>query len=195
MKSLKTILSGQILIPVKHLVMLFAFIFIYHQVPAQQPKEKESVAPEQQINIDSILKIANEAIKNIDFEKINLELQSAMKVLDTLNINARIKEALANIDFSKARTSLDSAIKKMQSAEIKQQLELSRKQLMELQKNKNLIKKVDMEKIKKELKETQIQLEKMHKELKKNIKAGDTDNTAFRMNFRDYNNTLPFIIL
>ena len=83
----------------------------------------------------------------------------------------------------------------MQSAEIKQQLELSRKQLIELQKNKNLLRKVDMEKIKKELKETQIQLEKMHKELKRDIKAGDADNTAFQMNFRDFNNTLPFIIL
>jgi tetratricopeptide (TPR) repeat protein len=195
MKNLKCFLLKQSSGSVKFLAMLFTLILIYSSVPAQRSSEKKLPKEEQQINTDSILKIAHDALKNIDFDKINIELQSAMKVLDTLNINARIKEALANIDFSKARSGLDSAIKKMQSAEIKQQLELSRKQLIELQKNKNLLRKVDMEKIKKELKETQIQLEKMHKELKRDIKAGDADNTAFQMNFRDFNNTLPFIIL
>lgn len=195
MKSLKTTIPEQILIPVKCLILMFAFILIYNQVPAQQPKEKETLGQEQQINTDSILKIANEAIKNIDFKKINMEIQSALKVLDTLNINAIVKDALAKVDFAKATSSLDSAIKKMQSAEIRHQLELSRQQLMELQKNKNLIKKVDMEKIKKELKQTQKELEKMRRDLKKDIKAGDADNAAFQMNFRDYNNSLPFITL
>ena len=179
----------------KFILTLFALILIYSNVPAQKSAEKKMPKEEQQINTDSILKIAHDALKNIDFDKINLELQSAIKGLDTLNINARIKEALANVDFKKATAGLDSAIKRMQSAEMKQQLELSRKQLMELQKNKSLINKVDMEKIKKELKETQKQLEKMRKDLKKDLKATDTDNTAFQLNFRDYNNSLPLITL
>ena len=195
MKHLKCFLLKQSSGSLKFLVMLFALILIYSSVPAQKSSQKKLPKEEQEINTDSILKIANEAIKNIDFEKINLELQSAMKVLDTLNIDAIVKEALAKVDFTKAFSSLDSAIKKMQSSEIKQQLEISRKQLMELQKNKNLIKKVEMEKIKKELKETQLQLKKMEKELKKSSKVRDADNTAFQVNFRDYDNALPFIIL
>lgn len=179
----------------KFMLTLFALILIYSNVPAQKSSEKKMPKEEQQINTDSILKIAHDALKNIDFDKINLEFQSAIKVLDTLNINARIKEALANVDFKKATAGLDSAIKRMQSAEMKQQLELSRKQLMDLQKNKSLLNKVDMEKIKKELKETQKQVEKMQKDLKKDLKATDTDNTAFQLNFRDYNNSLPFITM
>ncbi|MFS8083616.1 MAG: hypothetical protein ACMG51_09200 [Ginsengibacter sp.] len=195
MKTLKCFLMKTSWATTKFMLLLFALILIYSSVPAQRSSEKKILKEEQQINTDSILKIAHDALKNIDFDKINIELQSAIKVLDTLNINARIKEALANVDFTMATAGLDSAIKRMQTAEMKHHLELTRKQLMELQKNKSIINKAEMEKIKKELKETQKELEKTRKELKKELKAGDADNTAFQLNFRDYYNALPLITL
>lgn len=185
MKNLKSLSLKQIFVLPKFLSLLFALLVAYNSTLAQKPSEKKTSNEGMHINTDSILKEAHDALKNINFEKINIELQSALKVFDTLNIKARINEALAAIDFAKVNKSLDSAIKKMQSAEIKQQLELSRKQLMELQKNKDLIRKVDMEKIRKEIKETQIQIDKMRKDLQKEIKAKESENTALQMNFRD----------
>ena len=114
-----------------------------------------------QSQLDKSLVQVNEELKNINFDKIQKDVQASLKGLDMEKIIRDVELALKNIDVNKLVADATSALKDInwdnKSEEMEKALGEARK---EIEKAKLEIKDIDKEAIEKELEKAKLEIEK-----------------------------------
>ncbi len=133
---------------------------------SSQPKDLDEVLAELEgLNLEETMKNARieieKAMKEIDTDKIRLEIDKAMKEVDFDKIQKQIEESIAKVDLTEMKAEMEKAMKEIDVEKLQAQI-------------KESFREVDMEKIKKEMekvrdidmKKLEADLSKMKEELK-----------------------------
>jgi chromosome segregation ATPase len=146
----------------------------YHQadtIPESRNKQKRNAEKEtdaierlnkQMAQLDEAMKQVGEEIKNIDFEKINKEVELSMKKIDMEKIKKEIDESMAKIDW-----------KKMEADMAKAKVEIASLNIEEMKKEIEAALNIDMSKLKEELARIKVDIPKIDmKEIIENAQKG-----------------------
>lgn len=98
-------------------------------------------------------------LKNIDFNKIKLQIEQSLKEVDLEKIEKQVKESLSKVDWDKIKLEVDEAMKHAKNSI----------NMEEIKKSLEQVKAVDMEKLKKEMEKVKEELEKNKDKMKIDI--------------------------
>lgn len=118
-------------------------------------KEMKAALDNAHFDTEKMKQQIDEALKNIDAQKIQLRVQKAMKEADFEKMKTELQEKLDNVDLQQAKEEIAKAMKDIDAEKIKANVDAS-------------ISKIDFEKIKAELdKVKEIDFKEMEENLKK----------------------------
>jgi len=140
---------------------------------------------------DKIRREIEESIDKIDFDKIKLDAQKAIRDIDVEKIQREVEESISKIDFDKIEKEIRLALKdvhvkfdKEELEGLKEELKKARKEIHE-ELNKQELRK-DMEKFKKlDLKDLESELEEARKEIEKAKSEIDLDRLDMKKEMED----------
>jgi hypothetical protein len=150
-----------------------------------------------QEHIDQAMASVSEAMKNIDAEKLHLEVEKALASVDMKKVNADVEKALKEIDFEKIQADVQASLAKVNWDEIKIDLEDAKKEIeaakkidvdelnRELAKAMEEIKKIQPQ-IDKELAKAKVEIEKIRPELEKELAKAKVDIDKAKEEIREY---------
>lgn len=139
-------------------------------------KAKAELEKTKEIDFEKMQREIEASLKSIDFDKIQQDVQNAMKSIDMVKMEKEITESLSKIDFDKMQKEIEESLK---DADIKGELEQARQEIMKAKleveqqlKNKEWkkemekeMKKVDMKQVEKELLKAKAELQKVKAEM------------------------------
>lgn len=134
---------------------------------------EEMDAVDWKIEMEKMQKELQEALKEVDKEKIKMEIDKAMKEVDMAKIQKEINESMSalKIDLDKMQQEFKESLGKMNGENIQANIEKAMKQvdMARIQEEiKESMAKVDWEKIKTEMEKTkEIDMEKLNQEMEK----------------------------
>jgi hypothetical protein len=115
---------------------------------------KEPSAALKQIDAEKMKLDVEKSLKEVDFDKIKMEVDKAMKEIDAAKIERQVKESIAKIDFEKMKAEFEK-VKEIDLAKVDAELAKARKEM----------EKAGPE-IEKELKKARVEIEKAKAEMK-----------------------------
>jgi hypothetical protein len=135
------------------------------------------------VNMEKIQQEINDAMKKIDGDKIRMEIDRAMMEVDMAKIQKEVQESLAKVDFNKIKAEIAEAMKEIDMDKIQKEVKESLakvdwdKMKMELEKVKDIdMKKLDaeMKKVKEEMKDIGPKIKKEMEKAKVEIEKAKT---------------------
>ncbi|MET0461877.1 MAG: hypothetical protein ABW007_01930 [Chitinophagaceae bacterium] len=150
-----------------------------------------------QDHIDQAMASVAEAMKNIDAEKLHLEVEKALASVDMEKVNADVEKALKEIDFEKIQEEVKASLAKVNWDEINIDLEDAKKEIdaakkidteelnRELAKAMQEIKRIRPE-IEKELAKAKVEIENIRPELEKELAKAQVDIDKAKEEIREY---------
>lgn len=152
-----------------------------------------------QATIDQAMASVAEVMKNLDAEKLHLEVENALKSVDMEKVNADVEKALKEIDFEKIQADVKASLEKVNWDEIKGDIENAKKEIdaaskidfeeinRELAKANEEIKKIRPE-IEKELAKAKVEIEKIRPEMEKELAKAKVEIEKAKEEIREYKN-------
>lgn len=120
-----------------------------------------------QVDVNKIRLEVNESLKAVDVKKIMEEVNAGLKEIDVNKINADVQNALKEIDTKKIMEEVNAGLKEVDMEKINKELQEAFKEM------KLELKNINTEELKKEMEKTKAELEKMKTELSKTKKTAD----------------------
>ncbi len=139
------------------------------------PKPADADEINLQLNLNSIMQQVNLALKQIDYQKINIDVQKAIAQVDYKKINKEINNAMKSIDWSKMKMDISSSLDSAKMAIDKINWDEMKTEMSKAQ-----------DEVKKAMKEQKINSEEIKKEVQKSLKEAQKNLQSANIELRNY---------
>ncbi|PZR24167.1 MAG: hypothetical protein DI535_22500 [Citrobacter freundii] len=112
--------------------------------------------------IDQAMAGVADAMKQLDAEKLQLEVQKAMQQVDMEKVKADMEKAMKEIDFSKIQTDVQASLSQINWDDMKRNIDDAKLEMANM-------KKIDFEEINREIAKAQEEIKKIKPQLEKEL--------------------------
>jgi hypothetical protein len=171
----------------------------YDTVPKKEVREKkirdlddvldELNAVDFKMDMEKMQKEFAESMKKFDAQKIQLDIQKAMKEVDFEKIQKEFEQSMAKIDFSNMEKEMAKAMKEVDMVKIQKEMQESMEKVdwNKMKTEFDKVKEIDMKKIQLDMEKMQAELSKIGPEIEKSLEKAKVEIEKAKVEMKEYN--------
>ena len=135
-----------------------------------------------QLDSDKMKLQIEQALSQVDAARIQAELQKAMKAIDAEKMKSDIQKALAGVDAEKMKTEMTQAMKELDAVKLKADIEssISKMDMQKLQAELHRLRETDMKKIEEQLRNIRPEIEKSMSTTRESIEGAKKELQSYK---------------
>jgi hypothetical protein len=143
---------------------------------------------EMKVNMEKMQKELQEAMKNVDASKIKAELEKELAMVNVEKMKKELDASIAKIDAEKIKESISKVMNEVDAAKIKEQVEasISKVDWEKMKKELDEVQKIDMSKMQSELDKVQEEMKKLGPQLEKEMQHAKVEIEKAKVEMKEY---------
>jgi hypothetical protein len=140
------------------------------------------------VQIGKAMEEASQALKQLDQQKLRLDVEKAMKDVDFEKIKVDLDKAMKSIDLSKINVEIENALKGVDMEKIQAEVKQSLAQIDWKEMNEDLKKaqNINLDALKVDLEKVSVELKNIEPEIKKSLEGAKVEIEKAKTEIREY---------
>jgi hypothetical protein len=140
------------------------------------------------VNIEKVQKEIEEAMKRIDGDKIKMEIEKALKEVDMDKIRKEVEESIAKVDFDKIKAEIADAMKEVDIAKIREEVKesLTKVDWEKMKAEIDRAKDIDMKQVEKEMEKVKEEMKNLRPKIEKEMEKAKVEIEKAKVEIKEY---------